>query len=509
MKQLNIFNTVRSEHLRSNMFDLSHSVKLSGKMGNLMPVMCEEAVPGDRFNLKCDSFIRFQPMISPVMHEFNQTVHYFFVPNRLLWDNWEKFISQQSTGGIPMIQVDGTWTASEQLMADYLGVPPFIAPNATTPTTINALPFAAYQLIYDVWYRDQNLIASNWAKLVDGTQARGVFATLRKRAWMHDYFTAALPTTQFGSAISLPLGNVRLSPNWVGSSSPYPRFVDRATGAPITGDVEQLTAPDHIHMKLAAPGEMAFDPQGSLEVTPTTINSLRRAEALQKYLEAIMRGGHRYYEFLETVFNVRSQDARLQRPEYITGTSAPVIISEVLNTGGDNGAVPQGTLAGHGVSVAAGYNGAYEAKEHGWVIAILSVMPKPQYQQMLPKKFTKTDPLEFFTPQLANIGEQAVLNQEIFAYGAAPTGVFGYEPQYTEYKYVPSRVCGDFRTTLNFWHAGRIFAAQPTLSQAFIEMDETQVNRIFAVSGGDHLLIELYHKVMARRNMPRFGQPSL
>jgi hypothetical protein len=250
-----------------------------------------------------------------------------------------------------------------------------------------------------------------------------------------------------------------------------------------------------------------FAETDGLELQPTTINDLRRAFRLQEWLEKNARGGTRYIENILTHFGVKSSDKRLQRPEYITGVKSPVVISEIVNTTGQTEGLPQGNLAGHGVSVSSGRSGSYFCEEHGYIIGIMSVMPKTAYQQGIPKTFLKNDTLDYFWPSFAHIGEQPVTNNEIYAYTASAEDTFGYVPRYAEYKYMPSRVAGDFRTTLDYWHLGRKFATQPSLNSAFVNCDATK--RIFAVDDpeGDSLYCHVLNKIKAVRPMPKFGTP--
>jgi len=383
--------------------------------------------------------------------------------------------------------------------ADYLGVPP--PPNLSTSTQINALPFAAYQCIYNEYYRDQNLIAPVNYKLTDGnnvpTTPRGVeLTTLRKRAWEHDYFTASLPFAQKGAAVDIPLGEI--------SGDALVRTSGASTTVLTTGAGQ--TVANATSTPPYAPNQLFAETDG-LELQPTTINDLRRAFRLQEWLEKNARGGTRYIENILTHFGVKSSDKRLQRPEYITGVKSPVVISEIVNNTGINGELPQGNLAGHGISVSSGTSGSYYCEEHGYIIGIMSVMPKTAYQQGIPKTFLKNDTLDYFWPSFAHIGEQPVENQEIYAYTATGTDTFGYVPRYAEYKYMPSRVAGDFRTTLDYWHLGRKFASQPSLNGAFVNCDATK--RIFAVDDpvGDSLYCHVLNKIKAVRPMPKFGTP--
>jgi hypothetical protein len=232
---------------------------------------------------------------------------------------------------------------------------------------------------------------------------------------------------------------------------------------------------------------------------------------LQEWLEKNARGGTRYTENILMHFGVKSSEARMERPENITGITTPIVISEVLNTSGVAGAgnLPQGTMAGHAMGVTSGKYGKYFCEEHGYIIGVMSVMPKTAYQQGIPKTFLKNDALDYYWPSFAHIGEQQVTNNEVYAYQTNKTGVWGYVPRYSEYKFTQSRVAGEFRTSLNYWHMGRIFSSAPALNQTFIECDPTSFNRIFAVQTGDKLYCHVYNKISALRPMPKYGTPTL
>lgn len=507
MSKKNLFKQVEMTHLKSNTFDLSHDVKLSMKMGNLVPIMCTPVIPGDSFRIGCESLIRFAPLVAPVMHRMDVTMHYFFCPNRLVWPDWEIYIAGTKSGTDDPIHPYFTIAGTSALMSNspllnYLGIP---VGDAAVTCNINALPLAIYQKIYNEYYRDQNLISAVQDSLAEGdnTASLSAYSTLRKRAWEHDYFTACLPNSQQGNAVSIPLGNVEINP----LAATAGRLVGTDDHLPVNaGPVDTNAFGDLLG---GTPAEsVLYDPNNTLQVGSTTITDLRRATKLQEWLEKAMRGGNRYIEFIRSMFGVQSSDRRLQRPEYITGIKSPVIISEVLNTTGTEDA-PQGNMAGHGVSVVSGQYGNYFAEEHGYIMGIMSVVPKTAYQQGIPKHFLKiNDRYEHYFEQFAHIGEQEVTYREIMAFktGGTPTGTFGYIPRYSEYKFENNRTAGDFQTTLDFWTLTRQFSNQPALNQEFIEC--VPDTRIFAVEDGtDYLWCHVYNKVSARRKMPFFGTP--
>ena len=393
-------------------FDLTHDVKLSGRMGNLIPTLALEAVPGDSFNIGCDALIRFAPMLAPIMHRVDVSMHYFFVPNRILWENWEPFITGNEAHNPPFIRYNVDSDPTHIKFLDYFGLPTPIGGSGFVTEWVNALPLAAYQCIYHEFYRDQNLIGNTFNIMGDGEQSIVDMCTMYNRAWEHDYFTAALPWAQKGSTVDIPLGEVKLNPDWI-SEHKHPFFI-REDGTivdnsqAISGGAYASPATPYIQEQ-GDPGiPLAMDPAGSLEVGATTINDLRRAFKLQEWLERNARGGTRYTESILAHFGVKSPDSRLQRPEYICGIKAPVIISEVLNTtgtfdaGGGVTGSPQGDMAGHGVSVPTSKNTNYYCQEHGWIIGIMSVMPKPAYQQGIHKQFTRKDHLDYYWPSFAN-----------------------------------------------------------------------------------------------------------
>jgi hypothetical protein len=511
---------------QTNTFDLSHDRKFSGKIGELMPISVMEVVPGDKFNIKATNLTRFAPLITPIMHQASVYCHFFFVPNRILWPNWENFISGGEDGladpTFPTVDLTIPTQYGVQTLADYLGLP-----TGNQLQNVSALPFAAYQKIYQDYYRDENLITKTDVTLSDGTQTNTdtiELSSMKKRAWQHDYFTSALPWTQRGPEATIPLGSS--APLVYGefqhsgnNDETYLRDRASAGGSIVSG----AAFPE---IQSGAQGGLRYNPgQGdyNLDVsnthevdlstaTASSINDLRRAFRLQEWLERNARGGARYIEIITAHFGVRSSDARLQRPEFLGGSSTPITISEVLQTSANaNEPSPQGNMAGHGVSVGSSNYVSYRAEEHGYIIGIMSVMPKTAYQQGVPKHWKKLDKFDYYWPSFANIGEQPIYNEELY-HQNNPTDaeVFGYTPRYAEYKYIPSTVHGTFRTSLDFWHMGRIFSTKPTLNADFIECDSAEVDRVFNVpSGEEHLYVYLHNEVKATRLMPYFGTPTI
>jgi len=521
---MSIFSKVAMPRPQTNTFDLSHDRKFSGKIGELMPISVMEVVPGDKFNIKATNLTRFAPLITPIMHKASVYCHFFFVPNRILWPNWENFISGGEDGladpTFPTVDLSIPTQYGIQTLADYLGLP-----TGKQISNVSALPFAAYQKIYQDYYRDENLIDKTDVTLSDGTQ-NGTetihLSTMRKRAWQHDYFTSALPWTQRGPEATLPLGT-SAPIIYNNNSSVATVFRDFNTGnviqnADFQGPASLQTAssgatfadiPTRTYFDIDNSPNLSADLTGA---TASSINDLRRAFRLQEWLERNARGGARYIEIITAHFGVRSSDARLQRPEFLGGSSTPITISEVLQTSANaNEPSPQGNMAGHGVSVGSSNYVSYRAEEHGYIIGIMSVMPKTAYQQGVPKHWKKLDKFDYYWPSFANIGEQPIYNEELYHQNnATDAEVFGYTPRYAEYKYIPSTVHGEFRDTLDFWHMGRIFNTKPTLNQDFIECDASEVDRVFNVpEGSEHLYVYLHNEVKATRLMPYFGTPTI
>jgi len=526
---MKLFDSIQVRAPKLNKFNLSHERKLSLDMGQLIPIMVQEVIPGDIFRVRSEMMARLAPLLAPMMHRVNVKTESFFVPNRIIWSEFEDFITGGRLGDAAPVAPFATITdmraavgntgMSIGSLADHMGLP-YVGGAPTEDVNISMLPFRAYQKIYDEYYRDQNLMAPVDCVESSGQMNGGELTKLltkRMRCWEKDYFTSALPFAQRGAAVTVPFGVDGFAPVQTHEISDGTSATVSGTEQPGSISVGYIVGINNTDIT-EADGLQANLGEADL-VSSVTINDLRRSVRLQEWLELSARAGGRYVEHLRAFWNQISDDARLQRPEFLGGSNTPFRISEVLSTvqqvdaGGDPIGTAQGDMTGHGMSVGnqAGFKRRF--KEHGFVIVILSILPRTGYQQGIHRMWTRSDKFDYAFHQFANIGEQEVKNMEVYfsnAAGANPyADTFGYQSRYAEYKYACSTVHGDFKGNLDFWHMNRIFAGQPALDAAFVQSDPT--DRVFAVQmdGINKIWCHVYNQVDVLRPLPYFGTPSL
>lgn len=503
--------------MKRNKFSLSKYKLLSCKLGQLLPIGMFEVLPGDTVQHATNMLVRCAPLVAPVMHPVHARIHHWFVPYRLLWtssaggrNGWEDFITGGSDGldasAFPTINL-ATGAALGSL-ADYFGIP-----TATTnQLSVSALPFRAYALIFNEWYRDQDLVnplAISYADGVDSTTSQA----LQFVAWEKDYYTTARPWTQKGPTVTIPLqgsapvtGIAVASGTAVGSTG---NLLDTKS-AVVNYNPGQFTNTTAFGVQLTSTGAGTVHPAIFADlsaVTAADINTLRQAFAIQRYEENRARYGSRYTEYLRYL-GVRSSDARLQRPEYLGGGKQTIQFSEVLQTGVTTGGAVGGVgnLAGHGIAATRSNRYRRFFEEHGIVISLLSVKPRTIYTQGLKRMWLRRTKTDFWQRELQHIGQQAIMNAEIYAdqVSSAQSGTFGYQDRYDDWRREESDVAGQFRTTLNYWHLARIFGSPPALNSSFVVSNPT--NRVFADQTNDQLYIMASHSIQARRMVAKDGR---
>lgn len=497
MSKRNVFSQVGGLHPRRSVFDLSYEKKLTCDMAQLIPVMCDEVVPGDVFKIGNQAVVRFQPLVAPILHEINMYVHYFFVPYRILWDDWEDFISGGVDGQFsdPIPEWEPIVTTEGSLW-DFFGFPVGVDPDGAYPLDF---PRRAYNLVYNEYYRDENL----------QTEVPLTNETILNRAWEKDRFTSALPWQQRGTAPALPISG--------STSAVWPSNIFLNSGGGVNVGFTPSSSPSAgFYVPNANAVINARESLNSNTVDLSTastfdIADLRLAFQIQKWMERNARAGVRYTEFLRAHFGVSPRDERLQRPEYIGGSKAPCIISEVLQTSSTDSTTPQGNLAGHGITVSDAYCGKYHAQEFGLIIGIMSIMPRSAYSQGIDKQWLRKTKYDFYFPEFANLSEQAILNAEICATGTASHNqdIFGYQGRYDEMRTKNSQIVSGMRTTFDYWHLGRQFntGSPPVLNENFIKCVPRK--DIFAVPSEPGLIVNFANIIKAFRPLPYMAVPGL
>lgn len=508
---------------------LSNYKILSCDGGQLVPVGLQEVLPGDIFQHKIRGLVRAAPMLAPVMHQVDVRLHCFFVPNRLIWDDWENFItggpdgedaSVPPTVTLPNSGAGGVVAGS---LADYLGVP--LGQNAdNTGYVVSALPFRAYGKIFNEYYRDQDLVTPLVVSTASGADTT-TNKTLQRIAWEKDYYTSARPWESKGPTITLPLGDTapvwgdgKTTTWWDGTS----RLSSQTDGASdqyvsttnVDANVGGASGGAGIVSKIIGIAPESTGGQGShlyadlAAATGVDLVTLREYFAQLRYQEARAKYGSRYTEYL-AYLGVRSSDARLQRPEYLGGGRVPIQFSEVLQT--NNPAAPDqtdavGSMAGHGIAGAKSYRYRRFFEEHGWVMCLMSIRPKTMYVDGLQRHWTRATKEDYFQRELAAVGAQEVLNKELQANHTTPEGVFGYQDRYDEYRRTENTIAGEMRTTLDYWHMAREFSGDQSLNAAFVTC--TPTDRVFAGNATliDQYYVMIHHSLQARRIVPKVAK---
>lgn len=545
------FSQVPQAKISRSRFDRSSSVKTTFNVGDLIPFYVDEVLPGDTFSIDTAKVVRMQTPLTPIMDNIYLDTYYFFVPNRLVWKHWINLMGENTESAwIPETQYSvpqvtapsGGWSVGT--IADYMGIPTGVA-----GISVNAMPFRAYALIVNDWFRDENLQDPLNISLEDATQTGSngsnyiTDCSLGGKPFvagkLHDYFTSCLPSPQKGPDVAIPLleGNipVRAMDDYIPNMSKTNMVLNVPGAANQSSDIAFVWSrgitPDEYNYRAVfnysnVPSGSSSGSSGNVapanlwadlaEAKAASINSLRLAFQTQKYYEKLARGGSRYIESIKVNFDVTNPDYRLQRPEYLGGNRIPITINQVIQNSESTQTSPQGTTTGQSLTTDRHSDFTKSFTEHGYVIGLMVARYHHTYQQGLSRMWTRKAALDFYFPVFANIGEQPVLNQEIYAQGnSQDTEVFGYQEAWAEYRYRPSICTGEMRSTyeqsLDSWHLGDDYTSLPMLSSSWIQEDKSNVDRVLAVQStlANQFFADVYVKCKATRPMPVYSVPGL
>ena len=519
------FSKAPQANIPRSSFNRSCGHKTTFDAGYLIPVFIDEALPGDTFNLHMTAFARLATPIFPIMDNMYIDSHFFAIPIRLVWDNWQRFNGEQTDPGdstdylVPQMVSPASTGYANQSLSDYFGIP-----TAVPDLTHSSLFHRSYSLVYNEWFRDENLQDSVTVDRGDGPDDPADYVLLR-RGKRFDYFTSCLPWPQKGPSVPLPLGTsapvIPDASNLAGGSA-IPEFTSFPTGTFVDQNLVQSTTTNQVIVggpPLGSTASLQFANQTGLvadlsAATAATINQIRQAFQIQKLYERDARGGTRYIEIIKSHFGVTSPDARLQRPEYLGGGSSPININPVPQTSSSDTTSPQGNLAAFGTTVMNNHGFVKSFTEHCLILGLVSVRADLNYQQGLNRMFSRLSRWDFYWPALSHIGEQAVLNKEIYAQAtSADNEVFGYQERYAEYRYKPSLITGQFRSnfaqSLDSWHLAQDFSTLPLLNSTFIE-ENPPVDRIKALdSDYPDFIFDSFFDLKCARPMPMYSFPGL